>query len=113
MECEPRASAREKPGEPRGSGQLRERRHTPVRGSVQRTAAPRCRGGRAALGAREPILLGSIVIAKYVDVLLSVFTGRLLFPAEFVGRGNMSRGGLMLRRVRRGRRAHVRAGAER
>jgi hypothetical protein len=28
-----------------------------------------------------------------------VFDGRLLFPAEFVGRGDMSRGGLMLRCV--------------
>lgn len=46
----------------------------------------------------EPVLLGSIATAKYVDVLLSVF-GRLLFPAEFVGRGDMSRGGLMLRCV--------------
>jgi hypothetical protein len=51
-----------------------------------------------ALGARgEPVLLGSIATAKYVDVLISVFEDRLLFPAEFVGRGDMSRGGLMLR----------------
>ena len=56
-----------------------------------------------ALGPRgEPVLLGSIATAKYVDVLLSVFEGRLLFPAEFVGRGDMSRGGLMLRRVDEG-----------
>jgi hypothetical protein len=53
-----------------------------------------------ALGPRgEPVLLGSIATAKYVEVLLSVFDGRLLFPAEFVGRGDMSRGGLMLRCV--------------
>ena len=53
-----------------------------------------------ALGPRgEPVLLGSIATAKYADVLLSVFDGRLLFPAEFVGRGDMSRGGLMLRCV--------------
>ena len=45
----------------------------------------------------EVILLGSIASAKYVDVLLRIFAGRLLFPAEFVGRGDMSRGGLMLR----------------
>ena len=56
-----------------------------------------------ALGPRgEPVLLGSIATAKYVDVLLSVFEGRLLFPAEFVGRGDMSRGGLMLRCVDEG-----------
>lgn len=53
-----------------------------------------------ALGQRgAPVLLGSIATAKYVDVLLSVFGDRLLFPSEFVGRGDMSRGGLMLRAV--------------
>jgi hypothetical protein len=45
----------------------------------------------------EIVLLGSIATPKYVDVLLSVFDGRLCFPADFVGRGDMSRGGLMLR----------------
>lgn len=47
----------------------------------------------------EPVLLGSIASAKYVEVLLSAFPQELLFPAEFVGRGDMSRGGLMLRCV--------------
>jgi hypothetical protein len=45
----------------------------------------------------DVILLGSIASAKYVDVLLDVFGSRLLFPRDFVGRGDMSRGGLMLR----------------
>src|SRR5881392_2880556 len=45
----------------------------------------------------EVILLGSIATGKYVDVLLANFGDRLRFPAEFVGRGDMSRGGLMLR----------------
>jgi hypothetical protein len=45
----------------------------------------------------EAVLLGSIASGKYVDVLDSVFGERLLFPADFVGRGDMSRGGLMLR----------------
>jgi hypothetical protein len=45
----------------------------------------------------DVVLLGSIASPKYVDVLLKIFDGRLLFPAEFVGRGDMSRGGLMLR----------------
>ena len=45
----------------------------------------------------DVVLLGSIASAKYVDVLLHIFGDRLLFPAEFVGRGDMSRGGLMLR----------------
>lgn len=45
------------------------------------------------------VLLGSIATPKYVEPLLKVFGERLLFPAEFVGRGDMSRGGLMLRAV--------------
>ena len=45
------------------------------------------------------VLLGSIATSKYVDPLLKVFGERLLFPIEFVGRGDMSRGGLMLRAV--------------
>src|SRR5213083_1752122 len=45
----------------------------------------------------EVILLGSIATGKYVDVLLADFGDRLRFPADFVGRGDMSRGGLMLR----------------
>ena len=45
----------------------------------------------------DVILLGSIASPKYVDVLLDIFGERLLFPSEFVGRGDMSRGGLMLR----------------
>jgi hypothetical protein len=47
--------------------------------------------------AAEVILLGSIATGKYVDVLLKKFGTRLKFPAAFVGRGDMSRGGLMLR----------------
>lgn len=43
------------------------------------------------------VLLGSIATGKYVDVFLKHFDKRLRFPAEFVGRGDMSRGGLMLR----------------
>jgi hypothetical protein len=45
----------------------------------------------------EVVLLGSIATGKYVEVLLAKFGRRLRFPADFVGRGDMSRGGLMLR----------------
>ena len=45
----------------------------------------------------EVVLLGSVATGKYVDILLEVFGGQLRFPKEFVGRGDMSRGGLMLR----------------
>src|SRR5262249_44124566 len=43
----------------------------------------------------EVILLGSIATGKYVEVLLANLGERLRFPADFVGRGDMSRGGLM------------------
>src|SRR3989440_11226056 len=45
----------------------------------------------------EVVLLGSIATGKYVDVLLASFRDRLRFPSDFIGRGDMSRGGLMLR----------------
>lgn len=47
----------------------------------------------------EVVLLGSVATGKYVDILLSYLGSHLLFPAEFVGRGDMSRGGLLLRRA--------------
>jgi len=47
----------------------------------------------------EVILLGSLATAKYLAVLSAAFGRRLYFPAEFVGRGDMSRGALMLRCV--------------
>lgn len=45
----------------------------------------------------QVILLGSIATGKYADVLLAALADRLAFPAEFIGRGDMSRGGLLLR----------------
>jgi hypothetical protein len=45
------------------------------------------------------VLLGSLATPKYTEPLLKIFGERLLFPSEFVGRGDMSRGGLMLRRA--------------
>jgi len=53
----------------------------------------------AEIGDCPIVLLGSIASSKYVDVLLAIFGERLMFPAEFVGRGDMSRGGLLLRCV--------------
>ncbi|MGH9323657.1 MAG: hypothetical protein ACRD21_04515 [Vicinamibacteria bacterium] len=49
----------------------------------------------------DVVLLGSVATGKYVDVLLPVFGTRLRFPVDFVGRGDMSRGGLLLRRAER------------
>ena len=59
---------------------------------------------RKRLGGRgEVVLLGSIATDKYVGPLLESFGPRLLFPPAFVGRGDMSRGGLLLRAAREGR----------
>ena len=49
------------------------------------------------LGDGQVVLLGSVASGKYVDVLLPIFGDRLRFPIDFVGRGDMSRGGLLLR----------------
>ena len=61
---------------------------------------------RALDGAAGPgtcyVLLGSIASDKYVDVLTHIYGERLLFPTDFVGRGDMSRGGLMLRAAKDG-----------
>jgi hypothetical protein len=48
------------------------------------------------------VLLGSVATEKYVGPLLDVFGDRLLFPPTFAGRGDMSRGGLLLRCARAG-----------
>lgn len=50
-------------------------------------------------GSFEVILLGSIATGKYTDTLLPILGERLLFPADFAGRGDMSRGALLLRSV--------------
>jgi predicted kinase len=48
------------------------------------------------------VLLGSVATDKYVAPLGQVFGERLLFPPEFIGRGDMSRGSLMLQAARAG-----------
>lgn len=49
------------------------------------------------------VLLGSIATGKYTEVLLQHLERHLRFPSEFVGRGDMSRGGLLLRATAAGR----------
>jgi hypothetical protein len=51
----------------------------------------------------EVVLLGSIASGKYVELLSAALGPRLRFPSDFVGRGDMSRGGLLLRCVAAGR----------
>jgi hypothetical protein len=50
----------------------------------------------------EVVLLGSVATGKYVDVLLPILGDRLLFPEEFLGHGDMARGGMMLKRAAAG-----------
>ncbi len=47
----------------------------------------------------DAVLLGSVATPKYTKTLSAIFGDRLLFPGDFVGRGDMSRGGLLLRAV--------------
>src|SRR5215467_1609649 len=49
------------------------------------------------------VLLGSLATDKYLQVLKPILGDRLKFPAEFVGRGDMSRGALLLRCLKEGR----------
>jgi hypothetical protein len=67
----------------------------PLRRDAKKFARTLADGGQA-------ILLGSIATAKYRDILLEIFGERLVFPVDFVGRGDMSRGGLLLRAARAG-----------
>jgi hypothetical protein len=61
-------------------------------GKLAERIGPRC----------EVVLLGSVATGKYVDVLLPIFGNRLVFPKEFVGHGDMARGGLLLQRAASG-----------
>jgi hypothetical protein len=86
---------------PVGVTELRAFATVPVDIAEPRYVEPLQSAARA-LAAGEPceiVLLGSIATGKYVDCLLPHLGARLLFPADFVGRGDMSRGGLMLRCV--------------
>ena len=85
---------------------LREISSVPIEAKEPRYRKPLERDARRLLrrvGSEcEVVLLGSVATPKYVEPLLEVFGERLMFPAEFAGRGDMSRGGLMLRCARSG-----------
>jgi hypothetical protein len=82
---------------------LRSMAEIPIQSGNERYRAPLLRDARKLdedAGAEcDVVLLGSVATGKYVDVLLPVFGNRLRFPVDFVGRGDMSRGGLLLRRA--------------
>jgi hypothetical protein len=85
---------------------LRAFAEVPVDPTEERYCAPLRQSAKAldtACGAgAEIVLLGSIATEKYCGCLLPIFGERLLFPGDFAGRGDMSRGGLMLRAVASG-----------
>ncbi len=80
---------------------LREMSSVPIEPGDARYRDPLCRDARALArvlpAGSQIVLLGSIASGKYIDPLLEIFGANLLFPRQFVGRGDMSRGGLMLR----------------
>jgi hypothetical protein len=87
-----------------GVRDLREFGTVDIRADHPRYRSPLQRDvSRLQAGDVEIVLLGSIATGKYVDVLLEVMGERLLFPIDFVGRGDMSRGALLLRAARQGR----------
>jgi hypothetical protein len=85
---------------------LKEMSKVPVDPKDLRYREGLCRDARALARAlpigSKVVLLGSIASPKYVQLLLEFFGADLLFPQDFVGRGDMSRGGLMLRCVQAG-----------
>lgn len=86
---------------PIGIEDLRDFRTVNISGDDPRYRKPLARDAkklaRKLTASCEVILLGSVATGKYVDILLEHFGKQLLFPKDFVGRGDMSRGGLLLR----------------
>jgi hypothetical protein len=85
---------------------LRAFARVPIDPREPRYAGP-LRGAAEALRRRLPsdaelVLLGSIATSKYAELLQAALGRSILFPIDFVGRGDMSRGGLMLRAARSG-----------
>jgi hypothetical protein len=89
-----------------GADDLIEMSSVPIDPGNRRYRDPLCRDAeefaRLLPTGSQIVLLGSVASGKYVDPLLEIFGADLLFPQLFVGRGDMSRGGLMLRCVQDG-----------
>jgi hypothetical protein len=86
---------------------LRAMARVPVDPGDRRYLGPLQRDAATLAGQLAPgdaaILLGSIATPKYVGPLQAVLGSQLRFPREFIGRGDMSRGALMLRCAAEGR----------
>jgi hypothetical protein len=87
-----------------GPRELREFGTVDIRADLPAYREPLTRdvAGLSQVSDADVVLLGSVATGKYVDVLLEHLGDRLLFPPEFVGRGDMSRGALLLRAARTG-----------
>lgn len=94
------------PAEPITLARLRRYDDVRIKNSEKRYLDPLLRDAHALATLAGPhcriVLLGSVASTRYVEPLLDVFGERLLFPPTFVGRGDMSRGGLLLRCVSAG-----------
>jgi hypothetical protein len=92
--------------EPVDFARLRRFAEVDIAAENARYVEPLLRDARRLAGALDlrcdVVLLGSIATGKYLEPLLGAFGERLRFPADFVGRGDMSRGGLLLRCARAG-----------
>lgn len=80
---------------------LRAIARVPVDLSDRRYAGPLRRAAAQLAAQLQPetatVLLGSIATPKYVEPLHEILGERFRYPQEFVGRGDMSRGALMLK----------------
>jgi hypothetical protein len=85
---------------------LRAAARVDIRVDNRRYRQPLERDARALAAALPPeteiVLLGSIATDKYLAPLGAVFGERLAYPLDFAGRGDMSRGALLLRCVAAG-----------
>lgn len=81
-----------------GAGRI-EAEDGPYRAELLRTAHAL---GKRIGGTCDVVLLGSLATPLYLEPLLEVFGTRLSVPETLAGRGDMSRGGLLLRCVAAG-----------
>ena len=95
------------PDEPIDAAVLREFAAVPIDAAEERYHRPLALDAKALADVVgddcEIVLLGSIATPKYSTIFQSAFGARLRFPRDFVGRGDMSRGAMMLRSVAEGR----------
>lgn len=99
-----------------GLAELREIAAVPVDPGVPQYLEPLQHDVRMLHGQLAPadavILLGSVATQKYLGPLAQIIGDRLRYPADFVGRGDMSRGSIMLKCAAAGRELdYVRAAA--